>query len=237
MLGDIDEGRIAAVAQATADAEIWNTPLLALLETAFATEAPADDAELAPAARFVSTEVGSVLRQPRERYWTDPPPERLRRRYVELRNRIVRELYLAEGKLMAGSGDPQWLPPYGFGLYVELEHLVAAGLPPYAALRAATRSPADFLSWRGGGRTEYATVDEGAIRFESAFTGEVDFGSVAVGKRADLVLLGASPLDDIGNIRKVEGVVLRGRWLSRRELDDLLARSAEELSRAAVIRP
>ncbi len=230
-LQEVDEGRIDDVARATADAEVWNTPLLASLEAALATGRSGAETEESPAERFVSPGVRAALHEARGRYREDPPAEAWRRRYIELRNRIVRELYRADAKLLAGSGDPAWTPPYGFGLHRELESLVAAGLPPYAALRAATRSPAASLSSRGGGSAEFATVDANGIRFESSAIRGADFGSVAVGNRADLVLLAASPLDDISNTQRIEGVMLRGRWLPREELDDLLDRSAAVLSR------
>jgi imidazolonepropionase-like amidohydrolase len=40
-----------------------------------------------------------------------------------------------------------------------------------------------------------------------------------VGADADLVLLGANPLADVGNTQKIEGVMVRGRWLDRAYLD------------------
>jgi hypothetical protein len=42
---------------------------------------------------------------------------------------------------------------------------------------------------------------------------------VTVGRRADLVLLGADPLADIGNVDAIEGVMVAGRWLPRAEID------------------
>lgn len=235
-LQEIDEGRIREVVRATVDAEVWNTPMLASVEAAFAIGDRGGEGEHSPAGRFVSAGVRAALHEARGPHGGDPPPEALRRRYLELRKRIVRELYRAEGKLLAGSGDPAWTPPYGFGLHRELESLVAAGLPPYAALRAATRGGADALGSRGGVRGEVATVDEDGMHFGSATIGGSDFGSVAVGNRADLVLLTANPLDDIANTQRIEGVMLLGRWLPRKELDELLERSAAVLSQATLLR-
>jgi adenine deaminase len=56
-----------------------------------------------------------------------------------------------------------------------------------------------------------------------------DTGTIAVGKRADLVLLDANPLEDIRNTRKIRAVFLAGRILSRARLDELL----DEIARAA----
>jgi len=180
---------------------------------------------------FVSAAVQAALQKPGQ--WDEgPPDERALRRYFELRDRIVRDLHRAEARLMAGSGEPAWSAPYGFGLHAEMQSMVAAGLPPYAALRAATRGPAAFLSVRAGGGAEYATVDENGIRFTSSIAGETDFGRIDVGMRADVVLLAANPLDDIAHTRRIDGVVLRGRWLPREELDRMLERAARSLGSA-----
>ena len=58
---------------------------------------------------------------------------------------------------------------------------------------------------------------------------------MAVGNRADLVLLTANPFDDIAHTQRIEGVMLRGRWLPRKELDELLNHAAEVLSRAVLL--
>lgn len=75
----------------------------------------------------------------------------------------------------------------------EMEFLVRAGLPPIDALRAATVVPANYA-----GMEELGVVREGAI--------------------ADLVLLAENPLKDIRATRKVEGVLVQGRWLPNSEL-------------------
>ena len=69
-------------------------------------------------------------------------------------------------------------------------------------------------------------MDEGVLVDES--------GTIEVGKRADLVLLSANPLEKISNTRRIEGVMLGGQWLSRIALDFLLDRSAAELSQASL---
>lgn len=85
----------------------------------------------------------------------------------------------------------------GIGLHRELEELVAIGLSPAEALRAATWLPAAAL-----GR-------------------EKESGGVAVGMAADLVLLEANPLEDIRNTREIAAVLLRGKVLLADELHGL----------------
>jgi imidazolonepropionase-like amidohydrolase len=125
--------------------------------------------------------------------------------WTELLSRLTRELHEANVPLLAGSdagGPPGVLP--GFSLHEELRLLVEAGLTPYAALRTATVNAAAYL-------------DAGQ-----------EFGMVAEGHRADLVLLTGNPLDDIGHIRSRVGVMKRGRWFTSDELDAALELLAEQ---------
>ncbi len=142
------------------------------------------------------------------RYWNAEgvaaKTEARRQRYVEVRNRLVRAIHDSGGKIMAGSDTPEWFHTYGWGLHRELEALVAAGLTPYEALEAATVVPAEFL-------------------------GRSDFGTLAAGKRADLVLLSANPLDQIRNTNTIEAVIFGGRWLDRSTLDAMLARGPQAI--------
>jgi imidazolonepropionase-like amidohydrolase len=53
-------------------------------------------------------------------------------------------------------------------------------------------------------------------------------GTIESGKRADLVLLDANPLDDVRNTSRRAGVMIRGKWLPRDVIDrrlDAIARS------------
>jgi hypothetical protein len=233
MLDDVDEGRLEDIVQATVDAETWNIPLLAATRAAL--DLPFDgEAEGLQTQGFLSDAVRQALRGEVRPSPTSRSSPQQRQRYLELRDRVVRALDQRGARLMAGSGAAGWLLPYGAGLHAELAALVGAGLVPHAALRAATAGPSAFFRFRGGGAAEYATVDESGIRFTSAAEAVVDFGRIDVGMRADLVLLEANPLDDIGNTRRIDGVMLRGRWLSRAELDTLLDRAAETLQGASL---
>ncbi len=50
-----------------------------------------------------------------------------------------------------------------------------------------------------------------------------DWGTIEKEKVADLVLLNANSLDDVTNTRKIEGVILKGRWLSGKDRASILA--------------
>ncbi|MBT8079518.1 MAG: amidohydrolase family protein [Gammaproteobacteria bacterium] len=91
----------------------------------------------------------------------------------------------------AGTDTPILLSVPGYSLHSELEYLVRAGLSPIEALGSATIRPAEF----------FALQD--------------DMGTIDPGKKADLVLLDASPLRDIANSRKISGVVTKGVFYDR----------------------
>ena len=117
---------------------------------------------------------------------------------VELRRKLILELHRAGAGLLLGADSPQIFNVPGFSLHRELDVLVAAGLTPWEALYTGTVAASEFLG--------------------------SDTGVVAVGRAADLVLLDANPLEDIGNSRRVHGVMLRGTWLSAAALEDRLGR-------------
>jgi imidazolonepropionase-like amidohydrolase len=93
----------------------------------------------------------------------------------------------------------------GISLHLELQRFVAAGFSPLEALQTATLNPAQF------------------------YNKLADYGPVQKGRIADLVLLGANPLDDIGNTRKINGVVVDGHYMSKTDVDRL----REKLRRVA----
>lgn len=120
-------------------------------------------------------------------------------RMVEFHRRLVRAFKEAGVPVVAGTDalNPGCVP--GFALHDELAMLVEAGLTNEEALAAATRVPANWLGVAN------------------------DRGTIETGKRADLVLLDADPLADIGNTRRISGVMLSGRWFSRATLEEMLS--------------
>lgn len=135
----------------------------------------------------------------------DPSPATTAARRVafETSLRIVRAAHAAGVPLLAGTDVGVAAVSPGFSLHDELELLVQAGLTPMEALRAATDEPARLLG----------VADS--------------LGTIRVGAAADLVLLNADPLVEIGNTRLVAAVLLRGRLLRREELDGLLEEVAD----------
>jgi imidazolonepropionase-like amidohydrolase len=117
---------------------------------------------------------------------------------------LIKRMYDLKIPFLAGTDAPAGydLVP-GASLHRELQLFVRAGLTPLQALQTATINPATFF-----GKT-------------------AEWGTVAPGKVADLVVLRANPLVDIANTRAVAAVVADGRYYSPRELDRLRLRIME----------
>lgn len=85
---------------------------------------------------------------------------------------------------------------HGIGSILAIEGLVELGMTPAQALMAATRN--------------------GAI----AARGLDQFGTIEIGKRADVLVLDSDPLDDIRNLRKLSMVIRDGRVIDHAKLPE-----------------
>ena len=198
---DGDLSRIQELAERTRDGGVWSVPTLAvrmILKPDYLVEA------------YLATEEASHMTEGMRAFYTErmsipwmsnftPDDFEAAMDGFAVADSLVRALVGVGAPLMAGTDTP----PLGFALHRELEELVGAGLSPYQALEAATVNPARFLA-RGPGA-----------------------GMVVEGSPADLVLLEGNPLEDIGNTRRIAGVVRRGEWLDRATLDAMLEEGAE----------
>ncbi len=191
--GPLDESKLPSIAAATAHAGVWNSPTLAAFENMVV-----DTGVLMqrPEMRYVSE--GTLARWSKERAAGDFAEPAIRWQN-EIKLKIVKALHDAGAGLLLGTdAGPSYAIP-GFSIHRELELLVAAGLTPYHALETGTRNPAVF----------FGIQDR--------------VGSIAVDKRADLVLLDGNPLLDIRHTAHPAGVMIRGAWLPREEIDAQLA--------------
>ena len=193
LAGMIDEGRLDTLVEQTRRAGTWNVPTEILIEQRIDATPP----EVLQARSDMRYMDEATLRR-----WVDSKTSLLAERdfdrdtadrAIELRRTLIRKLFEANGRVLLGSDAPQVFNVPGFSTHLELDTYVAAGLTPFEALTTGTTAVAEFL----GQNT----------------------GTVEVGREADLVLLNDNPLVDIGNARRVHGVMLRGSWHSRQDLD------------------
>ncbi|HEV8428477.1 MAG TPA: amidohydrolase family protein [Pyrinomonadaceae bacterium] len=204
----IDESKIPEIARATVQANPFATPTLHLFKFTFGKGRTEESFRTQPDIRFYPQKIVDQWMAVSKRYLATAAPTEKREKYIAIRNRIVKAIYDAGGRVMAGSDTPEWLLLYGYTLHLEMVDLRDAGLSNYAALEAATRNPALFFG-----------------TFETT-------GTIEKNKRADLVLLDANPLDDIANTQKRAGVMLKGKYYSQAELNQWLDEIAPRFQHA-----
>lgn len=111
---------------------------------------------------------------------------------------VTRILHENGVKFILGTDtDNPYLVP-GVSLFDELDYLVEAGFSPYEAIATGTRNAAEAMG----------KLDE--------------FGTIEIGKRADLILLDDNPLEDVSNFQNRAGVMVRGRWLTDEQFQSML---------------
>jgi hypothetical protein len=100
----------------------------------------------------------------------------------------------------SGTGTMGIVP--GFSIHDELRILVENGFSPYEAIATGTVNASEVIE---------------------QMVGVGDFGTIEVGNRADLLLVARNPLEDVGAIRDLLGVMASGRWYARQALDQMLS--------------
>jgi len=118
-------------------------------------------------------------------------------RIVQLnRERLLKQLNDIGAEILLGTDSPNLFEVPGFSVHSELAGMQHAGLSPYDVLLSGTRRIGEYL--------------------------HKNVGTVEVGAQADLILLDANPLEDVANVRRQSGVMLRGRWFPHSELQRML---------------
>lgn len=192
----------AAAAAKTAKAGTWNCPTLVVHDLPFTALEDLEAARQLPEVRLVPPSIVArwdPARDVRFEGINQMTPE-LRaahqERMVAVRE-IVGALHDAGAPLVLGTDAPNPFVVPGHAAHEELRQLVHCGLTPFEALQTGTTKAAAFL-------------------------GRGNAGSIEPGKVADLLLVEGDPLADIGATVLIAGVMARGQWLPRTELDERL---------------
>jgi len=205
----VDDARLATVAKELRAAGAWSCPTLVVMQK-WCQGAEAEALLARPEMRYVSPFMRAAW-DPKapSNYLASMPAAGVKAAHDKLpfEMKAVRALRDAGAGILLGTDMGNPFVTAGFALHEELGYLVAAGLTPYEALRAGTAEAARCMK----------AADE--------------WGTLAVGRRADMLLLLANPLEDVRNAAKRAGVVLHGRWLSEDELHAELEHRAAEFAK------
>ena len=191
----IDEERFAQIKEQVGQSQVWHVPTFEVLKI-FTSRGPKAHPE---ADRFMSLAV--------RRFWGltpsllgEVPPDVAKGRdaMFQLQLDLASDLREAGARFLVGTDAPNPGVYPGYSVVDEMENFVAAGFSRSEAIRAATSEPAEFLGRRG------------------------EFGAVAQGASADLILLEGNPLENLYHLRNPELVMVGGRLYSRQTLDQML---------------
>ena len=190
----VDDAKLAEAAKSAAANGVWSCPTLVVYQK----WVPKDEAQALferPEMRYVPASE-RMFWQPGSNYLSRLPSdviEAVQASDID-RKRAVGILHKGGARILLGTdmGNPFVIA--GYAAHEELQNLVASGLSSFEALRAGTSGAAEFMR-----------------------AGE-EWGTVAKGRRADLLLLEANPLEDVRNAARRVGVMIRGAWCTKAEL-------------------
>lgn len=199
----VDEARIPQVVEALKAADAVIVPTMVLWESGlYPTRRSIALREQRPEIQYMPSEtVEQWSKAVDDAIDTGDPAAN--QRVGELRRRLLRVFHEEGVRILLGTDSPQIFSVPGFSIHREMRAYANAGMLPFEVLAAGTRLVAEHLG------------------------AEEDFGTVAVGQRADLILLQRNPLVDVANVELREGVMVNGRWITEGEIQARLAEIAE----------
>ncbi|MFP5245376.1 MAG: amidohydrolase family protein [Thermoanaerobaculia bacterium] len=203
--GVIDEKKLKDAVARSKKAGVWVVPTSALWEVLF-NAVPLAELRAYPELKYVPQQGVDTWSKMYNDRAAKISPE-LAKNFVANRTRILRALHEGGVKILMGTDAPQQFSVPGYSLHRELLRMRDAGMSPYEILKSGTVNVGEY------------------------FKKQDSFGTIEKGKRADLVLLNANPLEDIANVDKIEGVMVRGRWFPGSAIDERLARIEEKYVR------
>lgn len=195
--GEEMEEKLADVIQLTKEHNVWIIPTMALWETIIGAadyDAMKQYDELKYIPEAVKQNYFDFADNPQSGYSSDNPQE-----HAELRTQILSEMNKAGVKILMGTDAPQLFSVPGISIHRELPHMKAAGMSNYEIIESGTKNVGEY----------FADWDE--------------FGTIAEGQRADLILLDGNPFEDLSHIKDHSGVMVQGKWYSREMIDEKLA--------------
>ena len=201
--GAIDDAELLAIVKKTKDAGAMVVPTMVLWEALYGVPATTEleaYEELIYVSPGTRSSWRSRISQTKNSANYNPA---LSAMVIENRMKILGALNEGGVTILMGTDSPQLYSVPGFSLHREVQRMVEAGMSPLEVIQSGTINVGDY--------------------FKKSDT----FGQIKPDHRADLVLLGSNPLLDTEHLKDIVGVMVRGRWVSRAEIDGKLEQIAD----------
>lgn len=194
------EQKMAEIIQMTKEHGVWIVPTQALWKTIIGAadyEAMKQYEELKYIPKAVKENYVEFADNSRSSYTIGNPEDQ-----AELRRQLLQKMNEAGVKILMGTDAPQLFSVPGFSIHRELPLMKEANMTNYEILESGTKNVGKY----------FADWD--------------NFGTIAEGQRADLVLVNGNPLEDLSHIQNHSGVMVQGKWYPREMIDRKLAEIA-----------
>lgn len=193
-----DVNQIPKLMQALKQNNVWVVPTQSLFERAFNPKADVDAIVKEDEMKYMSESQMTGWLNGRKNWLSNPKFDETDTDYfLELRRKLILECQRNGVGLLLGSDAPQIFNVPGFAIHHELKYMVLSGLSPFEALQSGTVNVARYFNRN-------------------------DAGVIKQGNVAELVLLGANPLENIGATAKIEGVFMGKNWFSKETIQEML---------------
>jgi imidazolonepropionase-like amidohydrolase len=201
----IDESRVELLVRETLDADGTVVPTMVLWESGIYPTRPSETLlKERTEVRYMPKEMIDRWVEAVDTRVEETDPEAMTR-LAALRRRILRALHEGGVRILLGTDSPQIFSVPGFSIHREMKLYTEVGMTTYDVLASGTKRVGEYLSG--------------------------DFGTVALGQRADLLLLEANPLDDVANVSKRVAVMVNGELVTEEAIQERLRRIAASYAR------
>lgn len=202
-----DTTKIKELARLAKEHEVWIVPTQSLFERWFA---PISAKELLnqPEMKYMPRSTLESWRKTKLSYMQDESfNENQWLKFDTIRKQLIKRLQKDGHGILLGSDAPQLFNVPGFSIQHEVKGMQSAGLTPLEIITSGTINPAKYFN----------AMDE--------------FGQVKEGLSADLVILNDNPLENLSALQKINGVFLKGQWISKERIDKKLKTIAENAAK------
>ncbi|WP_304518192.1 amidohydrolase family protein [Cecembia rubra] len=204
LVKEVDMSKLPSLVQLTLEKKAWIAPTLTLFERFFG-YIPADEFRLEDEMKYMpGIQVQQWVNQKKLLENQGVLKEDNVKPYLEFRQKLLKTLYEAGVPILLSSDSPQVFNVPGFSIHNEIKSMYEAGLSPLDILKTGSKNVAVYFEREG------------------------EFGEISIGADADFVLLSGNPLSNLGELKNVRGLMLRGQWISQEKLTSELKRIEEK---------
>jgi len=195
-----DMTKIPDLVKLSVEKKAWIAPTLTLFERFFG-YIPADEFRLESDMKYMpGLQVQQWVNQKKMLENQGMLREEIVKPYLEFRKTMLMALHRAGVPMIMASDSPQVFNVPGFSIHNEILAMQDTGLTPYEILKT------------------------GSVNVAKYFERVREFGVIATGASADFVLVEGNPLENLSNLRNVQGVMVRGEWIPKNVLQQELNR-------------